>query len=172
MLRENSHKSQNDREKHDLGKKKDIPFPEEQINTDMPQDELHKVIHLSGMYKDWFLDYASYVILERAVPHVNDGLKPVQRRILHAMKRLDDGRYNKVANIIGLRHATGRPQLLDRDGHELAERICVSRGQRRPRRVVVLELTKHYPPPCLGVIVCTKKWSYLDDSSNRKTRLR
>jgi topoisomerase IV subunit A len=56
---------------------------------------------LSGMYKNWFLDYASYVILERAVPHINDGLKPVQRRILHSMKRLDDGRYNKVANIIG-----------------------------------------------------------------------
>ncbi len=56
---------------------------------------------LTGMYKDWFLDYASYVILERAVPHVEDGLKPVQRRILHAMKKLDDGRYNKVANIIG-----------------------------------------------------------------------
>ncbi|MDR0348450.1 MAG: DNA gyrase/topoisomerase IV subunit A [Tannerella sp.] len=57
--------------------------------------------HLSGMYQNWFLDYASYVILERAVPHINDGLKPVQRRILHSMKRLDDGRYNKVANIIG-----------------------------------------------------------------------
>ncbi len=57
--------------------------------------------HLSGMYQNWFLDYASYVILERAVPHMNDGLKPVQRRILHSMKRLDDGRYNKVANIIG-----------------------------------------------------------------------
>ncbi len=56
---------------------------------------------LSGMYKDWFLDYASYVILERAVPHIYDGLKPVHRRILHAMKRLDDGRFNKVANIIG-----------------------------------------------------------------------
>lgn len=60
-----------------------------------------KKTHISGMYKDWFLDYASYVILERAVPHLDDGLKPVQRRILHAMKRLDDGRYNKVANIIG-----------------------------------------------------------------------
>jgi topoisomerase-4 subunit A len=58
-------------------------------------------VNISGMYKDWFLDYASYVILERAVPHLDDGLKPVQRRILHAMKRLDDGRYNKVANIIG-----------------------------------------------------------------------
>ncbi|NDW09250.1 DNA gyrase/topoisomerase IV subunit A [Dysgonomonas sp. 520] len=57
--------------------------------------------HLSGMYQNWFLDYASYVILERAVPHISDGLKPVQRRILHSMKRMDDGRYNKVANIIG-----------------------------------------------------------------------
>ncbi|MFI3292407.1 MAG: DNA gyrase/topoisomerase IV subunit A [Rikenellaceae bacterium] len=56
---------------------------------------------LTGMYKSWFLDYASYVILERAVPHVYDGLKPVQRRILHAMKVVDDGRYNKVANIVG-----------------------------------------------------------------------
>ncbi len=56
---------------------------------------------LSGMYQNWFLDYASYVILERAVPHINDGLKPVQRRILHSMKRLDDGRYNKEANIVG-----------------------------------------------------------------------
>ena len=59
------------------------------------------VTYLSGMYKDWFLDYASYVILERAVPALEDGLKPVQRRILHSMKELDDGRYNKVANIIG-----------------------------------------------------------------------
>lgn len=59
------------------------------------------VRHLSGMYQNWFLDYASYVILERAVPHVEDGLKPVQRRILHSMKRMDDGRYNKVANIVG-----------------------------------------------------------------------
>lgn len=57
--------------------------------------------HLSGMYQNWFLDYASYVILERAVPHIYDGLKPVQRRILHSMKRLDDGRYNKVANVVG-----------------------------------------------------------------------
>ncbi|OFX40861.1 MAG: DNA topoisomerase IV [Bacteroidetes bacterium GWA2_32_17] len=56
---------------------------------------------LSGMYKNWFLEYASYVILERAVPHLDDGLKPVQRRILHSMKKIDDGRYNKVANIIG-----------------------------------------------------------------------
>ena len=62
---------------------------------------LHTVTALSGMYQDWFLDYASYVILERAVPHLHDGLKPVQRRILHSMKRMDDGRFNKVANIIG-----------------------------------------------------------------------
>ena len=59
------------------------------------------VHHLSGMYQNWFLDYPSYVILERAVPHIEDGLKPVQRRILHSMKRMDDGRYNKVANIVG-----------------------------------------------------------------------
>ncbi len=57
--------------------------------------------HLNQMYQNWFLDYASYVILERAVPHIVDGLKPVQRRILHSMKRMDDGRYNKVANIVG-----------------------------------------------------------------------
>lgn len=58
-------------------------------------------LNLSKMYQSWFLDYASYVILERAVPHISDGLKPVQRRIMHSMKRMDDGRYNKVANIIG-----------------------------------------------------------------------
>lgn len=63
-----------------------------------PQEVITKV---TGMYKDWFLDYASYVILERAVPAIEDGLKPVQRRILHSMKDLDDGRYNKVANIVG-----------------------------------------------------------------------
>jgi len=65
------------------------------------REEEHRTLHLSGMYKNWFLDYASYVILERAVPDINDGLKPVQRRILHAMYRLDDSRFNKVANIIG-----------------------------------------------------------------------
>jgi len=68
------------------------------INT---ENEEVKITKLGGMFKEWFLDYASYVILERAVPHLYDGLKPVQRRILHSMKRLDDGRYNKVANIIG-----------------------------------------------------------------------
>lgn len=88
---------------------------EESPGTDVEQQtgELHSdykpvnrfdaavVHHLSGMYQSWFLDYASYVILERAVPHIEDGLKPVQRRILHSMKRMDDGRYNKVANIVG-----------------------------------------------------------------------
>ena len=73
-------------------------------NGESPELEsgaLQATIHLSDMYQDWFLDYASYVILERAVPEVLDGLKPVQRRLLHAMKELDDGRFNKVANIIG-----------------------------------------------------------------------
>ena len=86
--------------------------PEENA-TDEGQDAGHSSYHpvtddngmirhqLSGMYQGWFLDYASYVILERAVPHFVDGLKPVQRRILHSMKRLDDGRFNKVANIVG-----------------------------------------------------------------------
>jgi topoisomerase-4 subunit A len=76
---------------------------EELNNGQQNQKEqpIQDVIHLSGMYKNWFLDYASYVILERAVPAILDGFKPVQRRILHAMKEMDDGRYNKVANIIG-----------------------------------------------------------------------
>ena len=64
-------------------------------------DGLKEIVHVSGMYEDWFLDYASYVILERAVPHIYDGFKPVQRRILHSLKELDDGRYHKVANVIG-----------------------------------------------------------------------
>lgn len=81
---------------------------EEELEVDQHSDyrpadrfDASAVHHLSGMYKNWFLDYASYVILERAVPHIEDGLKPVQRRILHSMKRMDDGRYNKVANIVG-----------------------------------------------------------------------
>jgi len=73
----------------------------EQPRTSYIPEALHTVTALSGMYQDWFLDYASYVILERAVPHISDGLKPVQRRILYSMKRMDDGRFNKVANIIG-----------------------------------------------------------------------
>ncbi len=70
----------------------------QEIKPEVPREE---ITYLSGMYKEWFLDYASYVILERAVPYVIDGLKPVQRRILHAMREMDDGRFNKVANIIG-----------------------------------------------------------------------
>jgi len=79
----------------------ELDRPDEGDDVLMGPVALHSVTALSGMYKDWFLDYASYVILERAVPHLYDGLKPVQRRILHSMKRMDDGRYNKVANIIG-----------------------------------------------------------------------
>ena len=75
----------------------------DEINSNIDEDSNDKdnITYLSGLYKEWFLDYASYVILERAVPALEDGLKPVQRRILHSMKELDDGRYNKVANIIG-----------------------------------------------------------------------
>lgn len=64
-------------------------------------DTIHDILPVSGMYENWFLEYASYVILERAVPAIEDGLKPVQRRILHSMKEMDDGRFNKVANVIG-----------------------------------------------------------------------
>lgn len=75
---------------------------EENNQTDLPESfTSDTLVKVTGMYKDWFLDYASYVILERAVPAIEDGLKPVQRRILHSMKDLDDGRYNKVANIVG-----------------------------------------------------------------------
>ena len=70
-------------------------------NSSKPVNDAAPKHHLRGMFRNWFLDYASYVILERAVPHIDDGLKPVQRRILHSMKTLDDGRFNKVANIVG-----------------------------------------------------------------------
>ena len=73
-------------------------------NDDITNDNIENqetITRVTGMFKDWFLDYASYVILERAVPAIEDGFKPVQRRILHSMKDLDDGRYNKVANIVG-----------------------------------------------------------------------
>ncbi len=73
--------------------------PEAHSSYQVPKD---KKLQLSGMYENWFLDYASYVILERAVPHIEDGFKPVQRRIMHAMKEADDGHFNKVANIVGL----------------------------------------------------------------------
>ena len=74
---------------------------EENSQVESRNDGKHELKYLGGMYESWFLEYASYVILERAVPYVNDGLKPVQRRIMHAMKEMDDGRFNKVANIIG-----------------------------------------------------------------------
>jgi topoisomerase IV subunit A len=72
-------------------------------NTPSNNDDniLHNITSLDGLYENWFLDYASYVILDRAVPHINDGLKPVQRRILHSLKEMDDGRFNKAANVIG-----------------------------------------------------------------------
>ncbi|MBB4035859.1 topoisomerase-4 subunit A [Dysgonomonas hofstadii] len=82
-----------DEESEDSGFRSDYKVP--------VKDAADNQLHLSGMFQNWFLDYASYVILERAVPHIGDGLKPVQRRIMHSMKRMDDGRYNKVANIIG-----------------------------------------------------------------------
>jgi topoisomerase-4 subunit A len=78
-----------------------------EINDTLPEDKdptddtLHDQLAVADMYQNWFLDYASYVILERAVPNIEDGLKPVQRRILHALKEMDDGRFNKVANVIG-----------------------------------------------------------------------
>ncbi len=74
---------------------------EDIISQGQEEQAKEQLIRVTGMYKDWFLDYASYVILERAVPAVEDGFKPVQRRIMHSMKDLDDGRYNKVANIVG-----------------------------------------------------------------------
>ncbi len=85
-------------ENDDVSETPNANQPDGQIVPDDSQDALTKV---SGMYKDWFLDYASYVILERAVPAIEDGFKPVQRRIMHALKELDDGRYNKVANVVG-----------------------------------------------------------------------
>ena len=94
-----------DSQKDDLedSSKDDLKNQTEQHSDYKPANrfDASAVHHLSGMYQNWFLDYASYVILERAVPHIEDGLKPVQRRILHSMKRMDDGRYNKVANIVG-----------------------------------------------------------------------
>src|SRR5690606_20986280 len=70
-------------------------------NKETQENTSETITKVSGMYQDWFLDYASYVIIERAVPAIEDGFKPVQRRIMHSMKELDDGRYNKVANIVG-----------------------------------------------------------------------
>ncbi len=77
----------------------DLTPNEHTINNN--DDKIHNATSLDGLYENWFLDYASYVILDRAVPHINDGLKPVQRRILHSLKEMDDGRFNKAANVIG-----------------------------------------------------------------------
>ena len=74
-------------------------YSEDNFNAE--EQEVGTITHVDGMYESWFLDYASYVILERAVPDIHDGLKPVQRRLLHSLKEMDDGRYNKVANVIG-----------------------------------------------------------------------
>jgi len=81
--------------------KKKPEEPKEETQGVNEHREKTNIVHINGMYESWFIDYASYVILERAVPHINDGLKPVQRRILHSMWDMEDGRYNKVANIIG-----------------------------------------------------------------------
>src|SRR5665213_277437 len=74
---------------------------QDEIPANTEDNKLHNITSLDGLYENWFLDYASYVILDRAVPHINDGLKPVQRRILHSLKEMDDGRFNKAANVIG-----------------------------------------------------------------------
>ena len=104
-LQDTSKDDLGDSQKDDLedSSKDDLKNQTEQHSDYKPVNrfDASAVHHLSGMYQNWFLDYASYVILERAVPHIEDGLKPVQRRILHSMKRMDDGRYNKVANIVG-----------------------------------------------------------------------
>lgn len=84
-----------------MGKDKENQSPEEDNSINNENNNKESLTKITGMYQDWFLDYASYVILERAVPAIEDGFKPVQRRIMHALKELDDGRYNKVANIVG-----------------------------------------------------------------------
>lgn len=73
----------------------------DELDNNINEETKHTVIPINGLYENWFLDYASYVILDRAVPHINDGLKPVQRRIMHSLKEMDDGRFNKAANVIG-----------------------------------------------------------------------
>lgn len=101
MNHENDANNNVDNAVNDFTKTNDMNVTENSLEENQTVEELFHVKHLPAMYENWFLDYASYVILERAVPYIYDGLKPVQRRILQAMKRLEDGRYNKVANIIG-----------------------------------------------------------------------
>src|SRR6187200_3324690 len=86
----------NPEEQHDASTSGEHHFYDNNV-----EDSHDTITKVTGMYKDWFLDYASYVILERAVPAIEDGFKPVQRRIMHSLKELDDGRYNKVANVVG-----------------------------------------------------------------------
>lgn len=101
MIGEEENKEEQKLPTEDLQGEEDNPQEEGMNGEPEENGKIRSIQHLSGMYQKWFLDYASYVILERAVPYVNDGLKPVQRRILHSMREMDDGRYNKVANIIG-----------------------------------------------------------------------
>src|SRR5689334_24998281 len=88
------------KKKPPLGKPALISMNTNGSNGNANGDAVHSIA-LDGLYQDWFLDYASYVILERAVPRIEDGFKPVQRRIMHSLKEMDDGRFNKVANVIG-----------------------------------------------------------------------
>ena len=81
-----------------MDEEKSVMNPEE---TPSGSGDLQQVFHIKNMFQDWYLDYASYANLDRAIPYIDDGLKPVQRRILHSMWEMDDGRYNKVANIVG-----------------------------------------------------------------------
>ncbi|MGE0590890.1 MAG: DNA gyrase subunit A, partial [Cyclobacteriaceae bacterium] len=89
-----------------MSKKKKVTKPKNSKSSksgakDNHEDVIYDVSGVDDLYQNWFLDYASYVILERAVPRIEDGLKPVQRRIAHSIKEMDDGRFNKVANVIG-----------------------------------------------------------------------
>src|ERR1041385_2053856 len=84
-----------------MAKKKPEEIKAEQAPKEQQHREKTNIVHITGMYENWFLDYASYVILERAVPHINDGLKPVQRSILHSLYEMDDGRLRKVGNVMG-----------------------------------------------------------------------
>ena len=104
----------------------ELDHNEDELNSDENHTE-DTITKVTGMYKDWFLDYASYVILERAVPAIEDGFKPVQRRIMQSLKDLDDGRYNKVANIVGHTmqyHPHGDAEYCGRYGANGAKRYC------------------------------------------------
>src|SRR5690554_8224105 len=112
-----------DKEGHGKEEQGTTSFSSSKVPVKLGEDS---TLNLSKMYQNWFLDYASYVILERAVPHISDGLKPVQRRILHSMKRIEDGRFNKVANIIGNTmqfHSHGDASIGDALV-QLGQRIC------------------------------------------------